>query len=744
MNVRTRLIAGFGLVVVLLISITALGIARLGNLNDSMNLIVNDRYPKVALANATMDGINRNAVLMRNMLILEEPALVTAELAKIVVNRQQVSTNLAELDKLLNTPKGREIFAGITAARVKYASGQTDFLKLAADGNKAEAGRMLLSTMAADQQVYFEAVRGLVKLGGVLVQKSTDEAAAAYATGRLLMAALAALAALIATACGWWITRSITGPLNDAMHIAQTIAEGDLSSRIDTSATDETGRLLLALKHMNDSLVRIVGEVRSGTDTIATASSEIAAGNQDLSARTEQQASSLEETAASMEELNSTVKQNADNARQANVLAASASAVALKGGAVVAQVVDTMASINDSSKKIVDIISVIDGIAFQTNILALNAAVEAARAGEQGRGFAVVATEVRSLAQRSAAAAQEIKTLIGDSVTKVEAGNVLVAAAGSTMDEVVASVRRVTDIMGEISAASQEQSAGIAQVNEAIAQMDAVTQQNAALVEEAAAAAESLQDQAGHLSQVVGVFRVDAGATAPARVAAPARKAVSSAARAALPASKPSKAAMPALCSRLAALISAMISVTRRTLATTSSIVLPACSTSRLPVSTCTTESPIKVVISFAAAALRWARLRTSAATTAKPRPCSPARAASTAAFRARMLVWNAMPSITLMMSTIFFDDSLIAPIVPTTCDTTAPPLSATSDADEANWLAWRAFSSFCATVDVNCSIDAAVSSSELACSSVRDDRSRLPAAIWLDAVAMVSVPTRT
>ena len=264
-----------------------------------------------------------------------------------------------------------------------------------------------------------------------------------------------------------------------------------------------------ALQEMNHSLVGMVGQVRSGTDTIATASSQIAAGNMDLSSRTEQQASSLEETAASMEELTTTVKQNADNARQANQLAAAASAVAVKGGAVVSQVVDTMASINDSSKKIVDIISVIDGIAFQTNILALNAAVEAARAGEQGRGFAVVATEVRNLAQRSAAAAKEIKTLIGDSVDKVAAGSKLVGEAGNTMDEVVASVRRVTDIMGEITAASVEQSAGIEQVNQAIAQMDEVTQQNAALVEEAAAAAHSLQDQAGSLAQVVGVFRLD-------------------------------------------------------------------------------------------------------------------------------------------------------------------------------------------------------------------------------------------
>jgi methyl-accepting chemotaxis protein len=297
--------------------------------------------------------------------------------------------------------------------------------------------------------------------------------------------------------------------MRDALGLAERVAAGDLTTRIVASTRDEVGQLLTALKSMNDNLSKVVGEVRQGTDTIATASGQIASGNQDLSSRTEQQASSLQQTAASMEELTSTVKQNADNARQANQLAASASEVAVRGGSVVSEVVDTMGSINSSSRKIVDIIAVIDGIAFQTNILALNAAVEAARAGEQGRGFAVVAAEVRNLAQRSAAAAKEVKGLIDDSVGKVEAGSQKVAEAGQTMDEIVASVRRVTDIMGEIAAASQEQTTGIEQINQAITQMDQVTQQNAALVEEAAAAAASLQDQAGNLSKLVGVFRLD-------------------------------------------------------------------------------------------------------------------------------------------------------------------------------------------------------------------------------------------
>ena len=301
-----------------------------------------------------------------------------------------------------------------------------------------------------------------------------------------------------------------TQAVHNALEIARTVASGDLTSRIKVTSKDETGQLMQALNDMNESLTKVVGQVRSSSDSIATGTAEIASGNADLSSRTEQQASSLEETASAMEELTSTVKQNAENARQANQLAAGASDIAIKGGSVIRQVVDTMDGISTSSKKIADIIGVIDGIAFQTNILALNAAVEAARAGEQGRGFAVVASEVRNLAQRSAAAAKEIKELISDSAAKVDAGTAQVDQAGKTMDEIVTSVKRVTDIMSEIAAASQEQSAGIAQVGNAITQMDEVTQQNAALVEQAAAAAESLEEQAQILAQAVALFVIDA------------------------------------------------------------------------------------------------------------------------------------------------------------------------------------------------------------------------------------------
>ncbi|MCS0610465.1 methyl-accepting chemotaxis protein [Massilia solisilvae] len=367
---------------------------------------------------------------------------------------------------------------------------------------KAGKGKKLMDAMRAQIATIKQTELTLLEQRQQSAQELHTTMAATLVGGGVVATVLAALVALS-------LARNITAPLRRALDLARQVAQGDLTAQVRVESKDETGELMAALKDMNASLLGIVTRVRTGTDAIATASSEIAAGNQDLSSRTEQQASSLEETASSMEELTSTVKQNADNARTANQLAAAASGTAAQGGMVVSQVVQTMGAINESASKIVDIISVIDGIAFQTNILALNAAVEAARAGEQGRGFAVVASEVRNLAQRSAAAAKEIKVLITDSVEKVEAGSRLVDRAGSTMEEVVASVKRVSDIIGEIAAASEEQRSGIEQVNEAINQMDQVTQQNAALVEEASAAAEAMQEQAAGLAGLVGTFRVD-------------------------------------------------------------------------------------------------------------------------------------------------------------------------------------------------------------------------------------------
>jgi methyl-accepting chemotaxis protein len=313
---------------------------------------------------------------------------------------------------------------------------------------------------------------------------------------------------LLAAFLAWKLVHSVTQSLARAVKVAETVASGDLSSRIEVTSRDETGQLMAALKRMNEGLVSLVGQVRNSADSIATGSSQIAVGNADLSQRTEEQASNLQQTAASMEEITSTVQQSADTARQATQLATSASAVASQGGKVVGEVITTMEDISASSKKIADIISVIDGIAFQTNILALNAAVEAARAGEQGRGFAVVAGEVRTLAQRSAQAAKEIKSLIGESVEKVENGSRLVTEAGQTMGDIVSQVKRVTDLIGEISSASLEQSAGIGQIGDAVQQLDQVTQQNAALVEESAAAAESLKHQAAALNQTVAIFKL--------------------------------------------------------------------------------------------------------------------------------------------------------------------------------------------------------------------------------------------
>jgi len=363
---------------------------------------------------------------------------------------------------------------------------------------------------ARDKVVVFAPVPSFnwVVVGGAYVDEITSEAVKM----RNIFAGAGLLAVLLLSAMLYIVIRNVIGrPLAQATSIAEQLASGDLTARMDTNRTDEIGQLMGAVNSISQGLANVVWNVRQGTETIATASSEIASGNQDLSSRTEQQASSLEETASSMEELTSTVRQNAENSRQANQLAIKASEVAVKGGAVVARVVDTMDTINQSSHKIADIISVIDGIAFQTNILALNAAVEAARAGEQGRGFAVVATEVRSLAQRSASAAREIKGLIDDSVDKVEAGSKLVGEAGATMEEIVTSIQRVQNIMGEITDASQEQSAGIEQVNQAITQMDTVTQQNAALVEEAAAAAEAMQNQTADLVKQVSFFKLKAG-----------------------------------------------------------------------------------------------------------------------------------------------------------------------------------------------------------------------------------------
>ena len=512
MKVGARLGAGFGIILMLLAAIVALSWLRLNDLNAAIDNITKDRMVKIQMSSDVMENALIMARAARNMFITNDKAIEKAQMDVINKARAANSDILAKLKPMINSVKGKADFEKMVEAREKYGKALDQFLAYAdtsSPQHSAEKGSAYLfgefSTVA---NAYIEAVREFSNGQRDNANKAGATAAELASSAKTLLLSLAALAIALGCAIAWFSTSSITQPLNKAVGVAQKVAAGDLTSVIEVKSTDETGQLMLALKDMNESLKKIVSEVRSGTEAIGSGTKEIASGNADLSQRTEEQASSLEETASSMEELTSTVKQNAENAKQANQLAMGASTVAVKGGQVVSEVVTTMSSINESSKKIVDIIGVIDGIAFQTNILALNAAVEAARAGEQGRGFAVVASEVRNLAQRSAAAAKEIKALIGDSVDKVGAGTKLVDEAGKTMEEIVNSVKQVTAIMSEITAASQEQSAGIEQVNQAIMQMDEVTQQNAALVEEAAAAAEAMQEQAQHLTQTVGVFKL--------------------------------------------------------------------------------------------------------------------------------------------------------------------------------------------------------------------------------------------
>ncbi|MFA6070262.1 MAG: methyl-accepting chemotaxis protein [Janthinobacterium sp.] len=510
-NVSIGVRLGLGFAVILLFSmiITGISVWRLHDVASATRTMmeeplakeryISDWYTRIDSAVRRTIAIARSSDTSLSGFFAEESKVSSASSA---VLQKKIAA-------LLKDPKEQAMFASLLELREVYVGSRDQVYKLKGESQSEAANEVFEKTFVPAAAKYQKMVYGLLEHQRATIDATARQIDDIASTSRNLLLLLSTLALAFGVVCAWLLTMGIVRPLRTAVDIARKVADGDLTAQIDASAKDETGQLLLALKDMNTSLLNIVSEVRSGTDSIATSSTQIAAGNQDLSSRTEEQAGSLEETASSMEELTSTVKQNADNARQANQLAASAAQVAVKGGAVVAQVVGTMESINASSNKIVDIISVIDGIAFQTNILALNAAVEAARAGEQGRGFAVVASEVRNLAQRSASAAKEIKTLIGASVEQVNAGSMLVAQAGSTMNDIVDSVQRVSDIITEITAASSEQSVGIDEINRAIGQMDAVTQQNAALVEESAAAAESMQHQAHNLAQVVSVFKLN-------------------------------------------------------------------------------------------------------------------------------------------------------------------------------------------------------------------------------------------
>lgn len=543
LTIPMRLVLGFGIVMLLTLVLAVVSIWRLHVGVEQAQMIVEDALVQQRMAEEWQQLSKSNAVNTVVLVRSADPAVQKFVQDEMNVQSARISDMQKSLEKAIQQEPGKSLLEEISAKRKAVISLREEITKKAEAGNReamevvteakpgsheaadAQAAARVSNRAAVDALVdaklkpaladYQASIKKLQEMEDTRVDDLNHDVEASYRFNRLLLIGLSLLTLALGVMIGRTINTSIISPINYAIKVVGRVAQGDLVKRkndlidmVPPDAQDEPGRLMVGIRTMTEELRKIVGDVRMGTDAMMVATSEIASGNADLSARTESQASSLEETASSMEELTSTVKQNADNARQANQLVVSASESAVKGGQVVSKVVDTMGSIKDSSRKIVDIIGVIDSIAFQTNILALNAAVEAARAGEQGRGFAVVASEVRNLAQRSAGAAKEIKALIGDSVEKVELGNKLVDQAGTTMQEIVTSVKMVADIMSEISAASQEQSSGIEQVNQAVGQMDEMTQQNAALVEQAAAAAESLHDQGKKLSTVVSTFKM--------------------------------------------------------------------------------------------------------------------------------------------------------------------------------------------------------------------------------------------
>ncbi|AKJ28207.1 methyl-accepting chemotaxis protein [Caldimonas brevitalea] len=519
-TVKQRLALGFGFMALLLAVLA--GVGHLGAVRTQALIQHNleSATARFAVAAEMRDQSMQYDVAIRNIGLASDPTVMQQDEARA---KEADSRFVAALDELVATSTSeaeKSALQRVRQLRDETAPLSTKAMQLALAFQPQDAVALITSKVDPLSQQRRAVINEFAQTQKQVAKQAMDEINARAERSKAVMLLAGTLGVLGAFVCAWLVSRAITRPLAEAVHVAETVARGDLTIEVKATSRDEIGRLVEALGKMTASLRSVIGSVRSSTDSISTASSEIASGSHDLSARTEQAASSLQQTASSMEQLTGTVRQSADAARQANQLASSASAVAARGGKVVADVVTTMEEINSASKKIADIIGVIDGIAFQTNILALNAAVEAARAGEQGRGFAVVAGEVRNLAQRSAQAAKEIKSLIGASVEKVDSGARLVQDAGATMTEIVASVQRVTDIMGEITAATAEQNDGLGQINSAVGRLDQMTQQNAALVEQSAAAAESMKDQAHRLAEVVGSFKLarEAGVQARALV----------------------------------------------------------------------------------------------------------------------------------------------------------------------------------------------------------------------------------
>ena len=524
LNIGPRLSAAFGALLVLVVVIAALGIERMSSFNSRLEHIVGVSNAQVRQAQTMLAALTAIRVVSRDVVIAFSPDDIRNLEGQLAAQRKRYADAADQLRQLMgreNDSKDVKMFEEIAAVRTKGTEITDRVFKLAAAGRE-DARTVLNQELMPQQAKWQKGIEDMIADKEKDVDQYVTAAAASYHMARNVMVGAAVLAALLAVAVGFAITRSVVRPIEQAVELAEQVAGGDLTRQVHVEGRDEAARLLTALGSMTNALAGLVGRVRAGSDSIASGSSEIARGNEDLSQRTEQQASNLQETAASMEQLSGTVRNTADIARQANELAVSASQAAEEGGRVVHDVVHTMEDIRVSSRKVNDIIGVIDGIAFQTNILALNAAVEAARAGEQGRGFAVVAAEVRSLAQRSAEAAREIKALIGASVGKVEGGSKLVGDAGRTMEDIVARVRKVSEMIGQISAAAGEQSQGIGQVSDAVSQLDQVTQQNAALVEQLAAAAGSLNSRSAELLGSVAAFRTRESASAAPVAAAPA------------------------------------------------------------------------------------------------------------------------------------------------------------------------------------------------------------------------------